>query len=150
MPKVLMVNLGKCHTTDGKIGNKWCIVSKEEIEAGKPLSTKQIHVYVHKQKTRYNRPGLIYEFDMDDKQSVTGGTYVDIWRNKEDLLNWQGRQEALLGEIEIEKLEKKANKINDLEKQLEPIAKIYWSCRSYKERAALLGRVLSFITRNYL
>lgn len=70
---------------------------------------------------------------------------IDIWKNKDDLLEWQAKDKAFMIAEKI----KRTDRSNDvLSECLAPLRRIYREeCRDSVSRAALLGRVIDYIIK---
>lgn len=150
-PKIKLVYLRVCRTTDGKRGGRFVPVTDEQVRDGAlPKALPEEKVFGWKVASLCGRPGTIYEFECPpDKvgQSIFPDTrrYCGRLDNDDRVLRWQAEHDAFLMQQELEAKEKKEKGTNEIHEHLKPIRTIYRSLRG-RQRTVFLAQIVAFLT----
>lgn len=96
--------------------------------------------------------GDIYQFDSADDGSIfnKSGKFIELWKNKDDIVEWQTAHRAedlAIDEIVAENKHKKLFTDYDL-KQLEPIRTAYRKA-NWRNKTLILSSVIRYITNQH-
>ena len=149
-PRIKLVYVGVCRTTDGKRGGRFLPITDEQVKVGVlPKTLPEEKVFSWKVASLCGRPGTIYEFECPPEkvgQSIFPDTRRYCGRLDDDrVLKWQADHDAFLTKQELEAREKKEKGTNEIHEQLKPIRAIYRSLRG-RQRTVFLAQVIGFIT----
>jgi len=150
-PKIKLVYVGVCMTTDDKRGGKFLPITDEQMKEGTlPATLPEEKVFAWKVASLCGRPGTIYEFESPpDKvgQSIFPDTrrYCGRLENDDRVLKWQAEHDTFLMWKELESREKKGKATNEIHDQLQPIRAIYRSLPG-RQRTVFLAQIIAFVT----
>jgi hypothetical protein len=150
-PKIKLVYVGVCMTTDDKRGGKFLPITDEQMKEGLlPATLPEEKVFAWKVASQCGRPGTIYQFESPpDKvgQSIFPDTrrYCGRLENDDRVLKWQAEHDAFLMWQELESREKKGKATNEIHEQLQPIRAIYRSLPG-RQKTVFLAQIVAFVT----
>jgi hypothetical protein len=150
-PKIKLVYVGVCMTTDGKRGGRFLPITDEQVAEGAlPNQLPEEMVFSWKLASQCGRPGTIYDFKCPpDKvgQSIFTDTrrYAGRLKNDDRVLQWQVEHDAFLMQQELESREKKEKAVNEIHEQLKPICSAYRSLVG-RQRTVFLAQIIAFVT----
>jgi len=149
-PKVMLVYIGPCTTSDEKLGGMFLPISPELLpEKRLPDELPQERIYGGKIPKLVGRPGTIYEFECkaDNENTIFGNTrrWVGFLDNDPRAIQWQANHDAFFASQELERQEKKGKNKNLIQRQLAPL-KIAYGKMIGHQRAAFLAQIIGYIT----
>ena len=114
-PKVKLVFVGPCTTTDKKLGGMFVPITDEQLQDRRlPEALPPERIYGGKVPKQVGRPGTIYEFDCDPEKETTifgnTGRYVGFLENDPRVVQWQANHDAFFAAEELKRQEKKGKK----------------------------------------
>ncbi len=149
-PKVMLVYVGPCTTTDKKLGGMFLPITDEQVrEKRLPDQLPQEWVYGGKIPKLVGRPGTIYEFECrtDNDSTIFGNTrrWVGFLDNDPRVVQWQAKHDAFFAAQELDRQEKKGKNTNLIQRQLAPL-KVAYSQMVGHQRAAFLAQIIGYVT----
>jgi hypothetical protein len=149
-PKVMLVYIGPCTTSDEKLGGLFLPITTEQVrEKRLPETLPQERVYGGKIPKLVGRPGTIYEFECkpDNDNTIFGNTrrWVGLLENDPRVVQWQANHDAFFAAQELERQEKKGKNTNLIQRQLAPLKVAYGRMVGH-HRAAFLAQIIGYIT----
>lgn len=149
-PRVKLVYIGPCTTTDGKLGGVFLPITDEHLRGKRlPEELPQERVYGGKVPKAVGRPGTIYEFEHSPEKESTiyGDTrrYVGFLESDPRVLEWQANHDAFFAAQELKRQEKQGKNKNLIQRQLAPLKVAYGRMVGH-QRAAFLAQVIGYIT----
>ena len=149
-PKVKLVFVGPCTTTDKKLGGMFVPITDEQLQDRRlPEALPPERIYGGKVPKQVGRPGTIYEFDCDPEKETTifgnTGRYVGFLENDPRVVQWQANHDAFFAAEELKRQEKKGKNRNLIQRQLAPL-KVAYSKMVGHQRAAFLAQIVGYIT----
>ena len=111
-PKVMLVYIGPCTTTDKKLGGMFLPITDEQLRDKRlPDELPQERIYGGKIPKLVGRPGSIYEFECkaDNDSTIFGNTrrWVGFLDDDPRVVQWQAKHDAFFAAQELERQEKK-------------------------------------------
>ena len=149
-PKVKLVYVGPCTTSDQKLGGVFVPITDEQLrEKRLPEGLPQEQVYGGKIPKLVGRPGTIYEFErnQENETSIFGDTrrWVGFLDNDPRVVEWQANHDAFFAAQELERQEKKGKNKNLIQRQLAPL-KVAYSKMVGHQRAVFLAQIIGYVT----
>lgn len=149
-PKVKLVYIGPCTTSEGKFGAIFLPITEEQLrEKRLPDTLPQERIYGGKVPKFVGRPATIYEFECnpENETSIYGDTrrYVGVLDNDPRAIEWQANHDAFFAADELKRQEKKGKNKNLIQRQLAPL-KVTYNKMVGHQRAAFLAQVIGYIT----
>jgi hypothetical protein len=149
-PKVMLVYIGPCMTSDEKLGGMFLPISPEQLrEKRLPDELPQERIYGGKIPKLVGRPGTIYEFESkaDNENTIFGNTrrWVGFLDNDPRAIQWQANHDAFFAAQELERQEKKGKNTNLIQRQLAPLKVAYGRMVGH-QRAVFLSQIIGCIT----
>ncbi len=149
-PTVILVYIGPCTTSDGKLGGMFLPITTEQVREKRfPETLPQERIYGGKIPKLVGRPGTIYEFECkpDNGNTIFGDTrrWVGFLDNDCRVVQWQANHDAFFAAQELERQEKKGKNTNLIQRQLSPLKVAYGSMVGH-QRAVFLAQMIGYIT----
>ena len=149
-PKVKLVYIGPCTTTDKKLGGTFLPITDEQLrEKRLPDELPQERIYGGKIPKLVGRPGTIYQFECkaENESSIFGDTrrWVGFLDADPRVVQWQANHDAFFAAQELERQEKKGKNKNLIQRQLAPL-KVAYSKMVGHQRAAFLAQIIGYVT----
>lgn len=149
-PKVKLVYIGPCTTSDEKLGGIFLPITDEELrERRLPENLPQERIYGGKVPKLVGRPGTIYEFEHSPEKESTifgnTGRFVGFLENDPQVVHWQANHDAFFAAEELKRQEKKGKNKNLIQQRLAPL-KIAYSKMVGHQRAVFLAQIIGYIT----
>jgi hypothetical protein len=149
-PKVKLVYIGPCTTSDGKLGGMFLPITDEQLRDKRlPDTLSQERIYGGKVPKLVGRPGTIYEFECkpEIESSIFADTrrYVGFLDNDPRVVEWQASHDAFFAAEELRRQEKKGKNKNLIQRRLAPL-KVAYNKMVGHQRAAFLAQIIGYIT----
>jgi hypothetical protein len=149
-PKVKLVYIGPCTTSDGKLGGIFLPITDEQLQEKRlPDTLPQERVYGGKIPKLVGRPGTIYEFERspENDTSIFGDTrrWVGFLDNDPRVVEWQANHDAFFAAQELERQEKKGKNKNLIQRHLAPL-KVAYSKMVGHQWAVFLAQIIGYVT----
>lgn len=149
-PKVKLVYIGPCTTSDGKLGGIFLPISDEQLrEKRLPEQLPQERIYGGKVPRLVGRPGTIYEFECSPEKDSTifgnTGRYMGVLDNDPRVIGWQANHDAFFAGEELKRQENQGKNKNLIHRQLAPL-KLAYNKMVGHQRAAFLAQIIGYIT----
>ena len=149
-PKVRLVYIGPCNTTDQKLGGVFLPITEEQLrEKRLPETLPQERVYGGKIPKLVGRPGTIYEFECkpDNESTIFGDSrrWAGFLDNDPRVLQWQANHDAFFAAQELERQEKRGKNINLIQRQLAPLKVAYGRMIGHR-RSVFLAQIIGYVT----
>lgn len=149
-PKVKLVYVGPCSTSDGKLGGMFLPITDEQLrEKRLPDTLPQERIYGGKIPKLVGRPGTIYQFEHkpENETTIFGDTrrYIGFLDNDPRVVEWQANHDAFFAAEELERQEKRGKNKNLIQRRLAPL-KVAYSKMVGHQRAAFLAQIIGYIT----
>jgi hypothetical protein len=123
-----IVYTGKAMTTDNKVGVSFHVINEDGS-----LGT---HMVVAMKRGRDKTVGGVYTGAEIADNSIRGYDsirYVRQWSDQADRVTWQANDEQIAARTTAKNLEKNAAMLNDIEKVMAPLRKIYEGHRKRRD-----------------
>jgi hypothetical protein len=148
-PKVKLVYIGPCTTSDNKLGSVFLPVTDEQFrEKRLPEELPPERVYGGKVPKLVGRPGSIYEFECkaENQGTIFGDTrrWVGFLDNDPRVVQWQANHDAFFAAQELERQEKKGKNKNLIQRQLAPLKVAYGKMVGH-QRGVFLAQIIGYI-----
>ena len=149
-PKVKLVYIGPCTTTDEKLGGMFLPITDEQlVEKRLPEELPQERIYGGKIPKLVGRPGTIYEFECkaDNENTIFSDTrhWVGFLDDDPRVIQWQANHDAFFAAQEVKRQEKKGKNTNLIQRQLAPLKVAYGKMVGH-QRAAFLAQIIGYVT----
>ena len=149
-PKLKLVYIGPCTTTEQKLGGMFLPITDEQLrEKRLPDELPQDRIYGGKIPKLVGRPGSIYEFECkaDNESSIFGNTrrWVGFLDDDPRVIQWQANHDAFFASQELARQEKKGKNKNLIQRQLAPLKIAYGNMIGH-QRAAFLAQIIGYVT----
>lgn len=149
-PKVKLVYIGPCTTTEKKLGGMFLPITDEHLrERRLPDQLPRERIYGGKIPKLVGRPGTVYEFECspENESTIYGDTrrYVGFLDGDPRVVEWQANHDAFFAAQELERQEKKGKNTNLIHRQLAPL-KVAYSKMVGHQKAVFLAQVIGYIT----
>jgi len=149
-PKIKLVYIGPCTTSDKKLGGIFLPITDDQLrERRLPEELPQERIFGGKVPRLVGRPGTIYEFERspENETSVFGDTrrWVGFLDNDPRVVEWQARHDAFFAAQELERQEKKGKNKNLIQRHLAPL-KVAYSKMVGHQRAVFLAQIVGYVT----
>jgi hypothetical protein len=144
-PKVKLVYIGPCTTSDKKLGGMFLPITDEQLrEKRLPDTLPQERIYGGKVPKLVGRPGTIHEFQCkpENDSSIFGDTrrYVGFLENDPRVVEWQANHDAFFAAEKLKRQEKKGKNRNLIHRHLAPL-KVAYNKMVGHQRAAFLAQI---------
>ena len=149
-PKVKLVYIGPCTTTDQKLGGMFLPITDEQlVEKRLPEELPQERIYGGKIPKLVGRPGTIYEFECkaENENTIFSDTrrWVGFLDNDPRVIQWQANHDSFFASQEVKRQEKKGKNTNLIQRQLAPLKVAYGKMVGH-QRAAFLAQIIGYVT----
>ena len=149
-PKVKLVYIGPCTTTDKKLGGMFLPITDEQLQEKRlPERFLLSGFYGGKIPRLSGRPGTIYEFEHqpDNESTIFGNTrrWVGFLDNDPRVIGWQASHDAFFAAQELERQEKRGKNTNLIQRRLAPL-KVAYNGMVGHQRAAFLAQIIGYVT----
>jgi hypothetical protein len=149
-PKVKLVYIGPCTTSDEKLGGLFLPITSEQVKEKRlPEVLPPERVYGGKIPKLVGRPGTIYEFECkaESENTIFGNArrWVGFLENDPRVVQWQANHDAFFAAQELQRQEKKGKNTNLIQRQLAPLKVAYGRMVGH-HRAVFLAQIISYIT----
>ena len=149
-PKIKLVYIGPCTTTDQKLGGMFLPITDEQlVEKRLPEELPQERIYGGKIPKLVGRPGTIYEFECkaENENTIVSDTrrWVGFLDDDPRVIQWQANHDSFFASQEVKRQEKKGKNTNLIQRQLAPLKVAYGKMVGH-QRAAFLAQIIGYVT----
>jgi hypothetical protein len=155
---VVLVYLRATETDKGKKGVLFALVTEEEWNLAQRGQPPDLASDEEKRNRCYSpknwkgvMPGQVFRVEAKDAQAntifPTTQQYLGVWPDEQARIRWRAMDQAIQTSWEMEARKTKDAKQDPLAAALEPLRELYGKIIGSNRKAALLARIITYITR---